>query len=64
MFNLMWESVTLLLKNQFKMLIMFPHIFMTDTKIFLGYNFRTPLKFIDVWRNPKYICDNPCNYAQ
>ena len=33
-------------KHQFKMLAVFPHFFVTDTKILFGYNFLAPLNYI------------------
>lgn len=42
------------------MLVVFQHIFMADIK----NNFRAPLYFIGVWRNPEYVSDNPWKHAQ
>ena len=46
------------------MLFVFQHIFMADIKNNFGYNFRAPLYFIGVWRNPEYVSDNPWKHAQ
>ena len=39
----MCQKVNLFLKKQFKMLVVFPSIFVADTKLRDGYNFVAPL---------------------
>ena len=42
--SLMWQSVKISGKRQFKMLVVFSHTFVADTKIFSRYNIVVPLK--------------------
>ena len=54
----MCQSANLFWKQQFKMLVVFPPIFVVDTKIILVYNSVAPLKpfvFNNSIKNEKFI---------